>query len=150
MSENVERLTAHHLPYRVVNIIETAQEFVVLVTACLESWAHLNHAIKSTVARGVLISLVMRAPDGAKRDRTPDRVDVSCFRCCEKIGSLPAPNAVARGHGLGLREAGGPAAARGARGAGLKLLPRTVAAHPRVWPQTACCPRPRSSPRMPE
>lgn len=69
MAENVELLTAHHLPYRVVNIIENAQEFVVLVTAYLSSWTHLDHSIKNTIARGVPVSLVMRAPDGAKRDR---------------------------------------------------------------------------------
>lgn len=69
MPDNIELLTAHHLPYRVVNIIENAQEFVLLVTAYLTSWTHLDHAIKTTIARGVPISLVMRAPDGAKRDR---------------------------------------------------------------------------------
>lgn len=69
MPENIELLTAHHLPYRVVNIIENAQEFVLLVTAYLTSWTHLDHAIKTTIARGVPINLVMRAPDGAKRDR---------------------------------------------------------------------------------
>ena len=69
MSDSIELLTAHHLPYRVVNIIENAKQFVVLVTAYLDSWTHLDHAIKATVARGVPITLVMRAPDGAKRDR---------------------------------------------------------------------------------
>lgn len=69
MSDSIELLTAHHLPYRVVNIIENAQQFVVLVTAYLTSWTHLDHAIKATIARGVPITLVMRAPDGAKRDR---------------------------------------------------------------------------------
>ncbi len=69
MPENIELLTAHHLPYRVVNIIENAQDFVLLVTAYLTSWTHLDHAIKTTIARGVPINLVMRAPDGAKRDR---------------------------------------------------------------------------------
>jgi hypothetical protein len=69
MAESVELLTAHHLPYRVVNIIEDAQQFVVLVTAYLTSWTHLEHAIRGTIARGVPISLVLRAPDGAKRDR---------------------------------------------------------------------------------
>ena len=29
MPENIELLTAHHLPYRVVNIIENAEQFVV-------------------------------------------------------------------------------------------------------------------------
>lgn len=69
MTDHIEILTAHHLPYRVVNIIENAQEFVVLVTAYLNSWTHLDHAIKSTIARGIPITMVMRAPDGAKRDR---------------------------------------------------------------------------------
>ncbi len=69
MADNVELLTAHHLPYRVVNIIEEAHEFVVLVTAYLTSWPHLDHAIKSAIARGVRVSLVLRAPDGAQRDR---------------------------------------------------------------------------------
>ena len=69
MADHIEILTAHHLPYRVVNIIENAEEFVVLVTAYLTSWTHLDHAIKSTIARGVPITMVMRAPDGAKRDR---------------------------------------------------------------------------------
>jgi len=69
MADNVELLTAHHLPYRVVNIIEEAREFVVLVTAYLTSWPHLDHAIKGAVARGVEVSLVLRAPDGAQRDR---------------------------------------------------------------------------------
>lgn len=69
MAETVELLTAHHLPYRVVNIIEEAREFVLLVTAYLDSWTHLDHAIKNAVSRGVPITLVMRSPDGAKRDR---------------------------------------------------------------------------------
>lgn len=69
MADNVELLTAHHLPYRVVNIIEEARESVVLVTAYLSSWPHLDHAIKGAIARGVRVSLVLRAPDGAQRDR---------------------------------------------------------------------------------
>lgn len=73
MSESIELLTAHHLPYRVVNIIENAQQFVVLVTAYLTSWTHLDHAIKATIARGVPITLVMRAPDGPQRDQKKRR-----------------------------------------------------------------------------
>ncbi|MBZ0152452.1 MAG: hypothetical protein K8J09_13065 [Planctomycetes bacterium] len=80
MPENIELLTAHHLPYRVVNIIENAQEFVVLVTAYLSSWTHLDHAIKTTIARGVPISLVMRAPDGAKRDREKREEEASALK----------------------------------------------------------------------
>ena len=80
MPESIELLTAHHLPYRVVNIIGEAQEFVVLVTAYLTSWTHLDHAIKSTLARDVPISLVMRAPDGAKRDRAKREEEADALR----------------------------------------------------------------------
>lgn len=69
MADNVELLTAHHLPFRVLNIIEEAQDFVVLVTAYLKSWTHLDHALKAAVARGVPVTVILRSPDGAKRDR---------------------------------------------------------------------------------
>ena len=80
MPDSIELLTAHHLPYRVVNIIENAKQFVVLVTAYLTSWTHLDHAIKATVARGVPITLVMRAPDGAKRDREKRQEEADALR----------------------------------------------------------------------
>lgn len=80
MPDSIELLTAHHLPYRVVNIIENAQQYVVLVTAYLTSWTHLDHAIKATVARGVPITLVMRAPDGAKRDREKRQEEADALR----------------------------------------------------------------------
>ena len=51
MPDSIELLTAHHLPYRVVNIIENAEQFVVLVTAYFTSWTDLDHAIRATVAR---------------------------------------------------------------------------------------------------
>jgi hypothetical protein len=70
---SAELLTAHHLPYRVVNVIEDAKEFVVLVTAYLEMWTHLEHAIRGAVARRVPVTAILRTPDGSKREQDKKR-----------------------------------------------------------------------------
>lgn len=76
---STELLTAHHLPYRVVNVIENATEYVVLVTAYLQTWTHLDHAIRSAIARGVRVAAVLRSPDGSKREQDKKREEADAL-----------------------------------------------------------------------
>lgn len=76
---NSDILTAHHLPYAVVNILEKAQQYAVLTTAYLRSWLHLDHTIRTAVKRGVRVHLVIRTPDGSNRDRVKTRAEIDKF-----------------------------------------------------------------------
>jgi len=48
----VTLLSAHHLPYRVLGVIEEAKEYAVLVTAYLQAWSHLEQVVRVAVDRG--------------------------------------------------------------------------------------------------
>jgi hypothetical protein len=62
-------LSAHHLPYRILGIIEEAKTYAVLVTAYLQAWSHLEQVIRTAVGRGTKVVLIVRAPDGCLQDQ---------------------------------------------------------------------------------
>jgi PLD-like domain len=66
---NLKVLSAHHVAHAVLNVLEEAREHVVLVTAYLRPWIHLEQAVKEAVERGVKVACIIRDPDGPKRDQ---------------------------------------------------------------------------------
>lgn len=69
MPDHTEVLTAHRVAPAVVNVLDNAQKYAVLVTAYLRPWVHLTQAVANARKRGVEIRCILRDPDGAKRDR---------------------------------------------------------------------------------
>ncbi len=62
-------ITGHKIPAAVLDLIVEAQDYLVLTTAYLKSWIHLDHALKQALGRGVRVHCLIRTPDGQRRDR---------------------------------------------------------------------------------
>lgn len=59
----------YEVPPALIRLIDNANEFVVLTTAYLETWSHLENAIRKAVARDVDVRCILRSPDRSNRSR---------------------------------------------------------------------------------
>ncbi len=73
-------LSAHHVAHAVLNVLEEAREHVVLVTAYLRPWIHLEQQVKQAVERGVKVACILRDPDGPKRDQEKAKEAIETLR----------------------------------------------------------------------
>jgi hypothetical protein len=62
-------ITGHKIQAAVLDLIGEAQDYLVLTTAYLKSWIHLDHELKQALGRGVRVHCLIRTPDGQRRDR---------------------------------------------------------------------------------
>lgn len=61
-------LSAHHLLFQVLSLIERSRSYAVLVTAYLDPWPNLELVLRQAVSRGVAVHLVTRSADATCND----------------------------------------------------------------------------------
>ncbi|HZN37925.1 MAG TPA: phospholipase D-like domain-containing protein [Planctomycetota bacterium] len=63
-------LSAHHLLFQVLSLVERAESYAVMVTAYVDPWPSLELVLREAVARGVDVHLVTRSTDDTHNDKT--------------------------------------------------------------------------------
>lgn len=61
-------LSAHHLLFQVLSLVERSRSYAVLVTAYLDPWPNLELVLRQAVGRGVAVHLVTRSADATCHD----------------------------------------------------------------------------------
>ncbi|MDZ4784346.1 MAG: phospholipase D-like domain-containing protein [Planctomycetia bacterium] len=62
-------LSAHHLLNEILELVERANSYAVMVTAYLDPWQHLELALRKAVERGVTVHIITRSADDTHNDK---------------------------------------------------------------------------------
>lgn len=73
-------LSAHHLLYQVLTLVERADSYAVMVTAYLDPWPNLELVLRQATARGVAVHVITRTCDDTHHDKARRQKGIDSVR----------------------------------------------------------------------